>query len=164
MKYVKLFEEFSTESHRTCDIIIIGCTPWDSNVGHWHTHEHVIRVKILGSRLEDPNFDDNKDDYALESIQKGEFEILMDDKHSTYVFDVEEVFDLNNIIEISKISDDLEKFARLLLNELYDVTLEWFNEQEEDNEDEDEEDDSWITPDNTGAISEVMGSPRIVWY
>jgi hypothetical protein len=161
MKYVKLFEEFSTESHRTCDIMITGCTPWDSNVGHWLTHEHVIRVKILGSKLEDPNFDDNKDDYALGSIQKGEFEILMDDKHTTHVLDVEEVFDLNNIIEISKISDDLEEFARILRNELYDVTREWFNEQENE---EDKEDDSWITPDNTGAISEVMGSPRIVWY
>jgi hypothetical protein len=176
-KGFKLFEELTNRESNTCEIIITGCTPLDSNVGHWLTHEHIIRVSgeklpffytIPDFSTQDHDFEQGRNDYALDCLQKGEFEILADDNHIAHISEVEEVFDPKNIKEIAKTSDSLEEFAKLVYDELYDVVLGWFknheDEEESYEEDEEDEDDNWITPDNTGAIAEVMGSPKIVWY
>lgn len=195
MKHVKLFESFtrgddfitSLMHTATCEIIITGCTPWDSNVGHWYIHEHVVLVKFIGSSLEDPEFDENKEILAFGEIMKGNFEILIDEDHVSHITDVEGVFHRDNIMKIAseydgKDESDLDDFASDLHKELYDVVLDWFREQEKEEEDNEEDEDKiekdgsasdgyqndgnydWITPDNTDAISEVMEPPRIVWY
>lgn len=192
MKRIKLFESFTSEDpdfisplldSATCEIIITGCTPWDSNVGHWYTHEHLIRIKFIGSSLENPGFDENKEILAFGEIMKGNFEILVDESQFRDIHSAEDVFDRDNIMKIAseydgKDESDLDDFASDLHRELYDVVLDWFREQEKKDEDEDEDEEDkiekdgyqndgnydWMTPDNTDAISEVMEPPKIVWY
>ena len=171
MKYLQLFESFSSEPIRY-KVRIYGCVPdggWDAP-GYWPIYHNYVII-TLPEDIQDMAgttdlFSIDLTDAALKALIAGDFETEVDPEFIQQIPEAKDTFGRDYLIALAEGSSSLEEFGDELQEQLYDVVSDWYQreygedaEDEEEDEEEEEEDEDDYDPDhrvNDAALREIM--------